>query len=79
MVVQDHELIATTGRGDRKTSGLVSAQFFYKLDYLYLRHLGLGTSFLLRKGKGRHSRRIGDGVVGEVVLVDHTFCRSWRR
>ena len=25
MVVQDHEVLATSGRGDRETSGLVSA------------------------------------------------------
>ena len=34
VVVQDHEVIATAGRGDGKTSGLVSAHFSCKLDCL---------------------------------------------
>ena len=32
MVVQDYEILATAGRGDRKTSGMVSAYFFSKLN-----------------------------------------------
>ena len=34
MVVQDHEVLATAGRGDRKTSGLASAYFSSKLNCL---------------------------------------------
>ena len=34
MVVQDHEVLATAGRGDRKTSGLVSAYFSSELNCL---------------------------------------------
>ena len=34
VVVQDHEVLATAGRGDRKTSGLVSAYFYSKLNFL---------------------------------------------
>ena len=34
MVVQDHELLATEGRGDRETSGLVCAYFSSELKCL---------------------------------------------
>ena len=34
MVVQDHEVLATAGRGDRKTSSLVSDYFSNELDCL---------------------------------------------
>ena len=34
MVVQDHEVLATEGRGDRKTSGLVSAYVSSELKCL---------------------------------------------
>ena len=34
MVVQDHEVLATAGRVDRKTSGLVSAYFSSDLNYM---------------------------------------------
>ena len=34
MVVQDHEVLATVGRGDGKTSSLVSAYFYSELDCL---------------------------------------------
>ena len=34
MVIQDHEVLATAGRGDRKTSGLVSAYSSSKLNCL---------------------------------------------
>ena len=34
MVVQEHEVLATTGRGDRKTSSLVSAYFSSEIDCL---------------------------------------------
>ena len=76
MVVQYHDVLATSGRGDRKTSDLVSAYFSIKLNFLYIRHLGSDTRFLQRKGKGRYNRRIGDVSGGRLVLVDHTFCRS---
>ena len=34
MVIQDHEVLDTAGRGDRKTSGLVSAYFSSQLNCL---------------------------------------------
>ena len=34
MIIQDHELLATAGRGDRKTSSLVSAYFSSELNCL---------------------------------------------
>ena len=34
MVVQYHEVLATAGRGDRKTSGLVSAYYYSELNFL---------------------------------------------
>ena len=34
MVVEDHEVLAIAGRGDRKTSGLVSAYFYSELNCL---------------------------------------------
>ena len=34
MVVQDHEVLATVGRGDWKTSSLVSAYFYIELNCL---------------------------------------------
>ena len=34
MFVQDYEVLATAGRGDRKTSSLVSAYFSSELDCL---------------------------------------------
>ena len=34
MVVQDHEVIPTAGRGDSKTSGMVSAYFYSELNCL---------------------------------------------
>ena len=34
MVIQDHEVLDTAGRGDRKKSGLVSAYFSSQLNCL---------------------------------------------
>ena len=61
MVVQDHEVFATLGRSDWKTSGLVSAHFSCKLHLLQVCQLGSDLRLLLRKGRGRHNRRLGDG------------------
>ena len=62
-----------------ETSGLVSAHFPCKLDCLQVKHLGLNSRFLKRKGRGCHNRRIGDGSgKRSLYSVSYVF-RSWRR
>ena len=83
MVIYDHEVFATAGRSEWKTSGLVSAHFSCKLHRLHVHHLGLDLRFLRRKGWGCHNRRLGDGSGGRSVsdgsyvllfLAEVTFC-----
>ena len=54
---------------------MISSDFSCELYRLQVRHLGSDLGFLLRKGRGLHHRRIGDGS-GWRIVSDGSYVLS---